>query len=146
MPTDRPSLTVKDVADRFGVGPAAVTRWILAGELTAVNVSRSPRSKKPRWRVTETALEAFETRRTSTPLTPPDQLNTRNPMKDPADTHADYALPPPKTRADLIADGADPALVARLPVRHAGPDGEPYWPADEVLDLLTMLDREGGAA
>ncbi|WP_171473414.1 helix-turn-helix domain-containing protein [Frigoriglobus tundricola] len=67
MPTDRPALTVRDAAERFGVGPATVLAWIRAGELPAVNVSRSPRSKKPRWRVSEAALAAFEARRAGTP-------------------------------------------------------------------------------
>ncbi|QJW98182.1 hypothetical protein [Frigoriglobus tundricola] len=66
-------------------------------------------------------------------------------MHDFADSSTHTNPPPPVTRADLIALGAEGARVHQLPVRHVGPDGEPYWPADEALDLLTLLDRKGGA-
>ena len=59
-------LTVEDVADRYGVSGATVLGWIRAGELRAVNVSRSRHSRKPRWRVSTTALEAFEAGRSAT--------------------------------------------------------------------------------
>ena len=61
------SLPVAEVAERFGVSAETVTGWIRAGELRAVNVSRSRTSKKPRWRVSALAIEAFEASRTATP-------------------------------------------------------------------------------
>ena len=47
---------------KFGGGFLAIGGNELGkgGELKGVNVSRSPRSKKPRWRFTQAALEAFE--------------------------------------------------------------------------------------
>ena len=60
-------LTVAAVAECFGVTQATVLAWIHAGELKAVNVSRSPGAKRPRWRVTQAALAAFETARRTTP-------------------------------------------------------------------------------
>jgi excisionase family DNA binding protein len=67
MPTNRTTFTVSEVAARFGVGAATVGAWIRAGELLAVNVSRSAGSRKPRWRITPGAVEAFEVRRAGTP-------------------------------------------------------------------------------
>ncbi len=57
------TLTVRDVQDRYGVTAATVLTWIRAGELQAVNVSRSAKSKKPRWRITAMAIDAFEATR-----------------------------------------------------------------------------------
>lgn len=74
------TLTPDDVAQRYSVGVRTVAGWIEAGELRAVNVSRSPRSKKPRWRVTAEAIEEFELRRAATPA----QLTTRARRKRPA--------------------------------------------------------------
>jgi hypothetical protein len=39
-------------------------RWIRAGELLAVNVGRTPNGRKPRWRIPQSALDAFEAART----------------------------------------------------------------------------------
>ena len=61
-------LTVEEIAARFAVSKAAVLGWIRAGELKAVNVSRGPHSKRPRWRVSAAALAAFEEARTPTPV------------------------------------------------------------------------------
>lgn len=62
--------TVADVGKRYGVGTGTVLGWIRAGELAAVNVGRSARSMKPRWRITHAALAAFEAARTATTPTP----------------------------------------------------------------------------
>lgn len=67
MPADRTPLTPKQVAGALGVTPATVLAWIRGGELRAVNVSRSVRSKKPRWRIPAAALEAFEVSRSAAP-------------------------------------------------------------------------------
>jgi len=64
------TLSVRDVCERYGVGEHTVLGWIRSGELRAVNVGRRVGGKKPRWRITQEALEAFETARTHTPPLP----------------------------------------------------------------------------
>jgi excisionase family DNA binding protein len=61
------SLTVKQLSERFSVSQHTVLGWIAAGELRAVNVGTRPGTKRPRWRITEQAVEAFETLRSPTP-------------------------------------------------------------------------------
>ncbi|MCE9562877.1 MAG: helix-turn-helix domain-containing protein [Planctomycetes bacterium] len=58
--------TVEDLRQRFGVTEATILTWIHAGELKAINVGRHPGLKRPRWRVTQAALDAFEEARTPT--------------------------------------------------------------------------------
>ena len=62
--------SVQDVCKRYCVGVHTVLRWIANGELRAVNVGRNLSAKKPRWRVTQEALEAFELLRTPLPPAP----------------------------------------------------------------------------
>jgi excisionase family DNA binding protein len=57
--------TVEDLCQRYSVSPHTILRWIHSGELAAVNVGRQPGARKPRWRVTEASLGAFEARRAS---------------------------------------------------------------------------------
>jgi hypothetical protein len=64
------TFSVGDVAGRYGVTIPTVLAWIHAGELRALNVSRSARSRKPRWRITSVALEAFEQLRSITTVPP----------------------------------------------------------------------------
>jgi predicted site-specific integrase-resolvase len=64
------TLTLKQVAERFGVGLRTATAWARSGELRVVDVSRTLGSQKKRLRVTQEALEAFEALRTSTPTAP----------------------------------------------------------------------------
>jgi excisionase family DNA binding protein len=64
------TLTVRDLSDRYAVTEHTVLAWIRSGELRAVNVGRRIGTKKPRWRVTQEALDAFELARTPTPLPP----------------------------------------------------------------------------
>ncbi|MSQ94327.1 MAG: DNA-binding protein [Gemmataceae bacterium] len=64
------TLSVRDLCDRYGVGEHTVLSWIRSGELRAVNVGRRPGAKKPRWRITQEALDAFELSRTPTPPQP----------------------------------------------------------------------------
>ena len=59
--------TVQDIQKRYGVTVHTVLGWLASGELKAINVGRSPDKKKPRWRITESALAAFELSRTPTP-------------------------------------------------------------------------------
>jgi hypothetical protein len=61
---------VRDIAERYGVTIPTVLAWINSGELRAVNVSRRAQSKKPRWRITSAALEAFERLRSITAAPP----------------------------------------------------------------------------
>ena len=62
--------TVRDLTNRFGVHEATVLGWIHNGELKAMNVGRTPGRKKPRWRISEAALAAFEALRTPTQPAP----------------------------------------------------------------------------
>jgi hypothetical protein len=55
--------TIRDVMTRYCVTEATVLGWIHAGELPAINVGRKPGAKKPRWRITQAALDAFEAKR-----------------------------------------------------------------------------------
>jgi transposase len=59
-----------EVSKDYGVSIETVRRWIDNGELKAVNVSRAANSRKPRWRITQAALDAFEAARTSGPSAP----------------------------------------------------------------------------
>lgn len=61
--------TVRDIEKLLGVDEHAVLGWIKSGELKAINVGRSPNKKKPRWRISQAALEEFERLRSATPLT-----------------------------------------------------------------------------
>jgi hypothetical protein len=61
------SHSIHDIALRCGVSDRTVRAWIRAGELKAINVSRAANSRKPRWRITQAALDAFEAARTSSP-------------------------------------------------------------------------------
>ncbi|HYT94866.1 MAG TPA: helix-turn-helix domain-containing protein [Gemmataceae bacterium] len=64
------TLSVHDLTERYGVSEHTVLGWIRSGELQAVNVSRRLGSRKPRWRITQEALGAFEQLRTATPPLP----------------------------------------------------------------------------
>jgi excisionase family DNA binding protein len=61
------AMTVRDVCERFAVSPHTVLAWIRSGDLAAVDVSPRPGGKRPRWRISPRALEAFELRRTGRP-------------------------------------------------------------------------------
>jgi transposase len=74
------TFSVHEVAERYDVSEHAVLGWVARGELRAINVARSPEAKKPRWRITQQALEAFEQARTRSP--PPPRARRR---KQPAD-------------------------------------------------------------
>jgi hypothetical protein len=74
------TFTVRDISGRYAVSVHTVLAWIANGQLRAVNVSRRLGAKKPRWRVTQQALEQFEFTRTATP--PPPRARRK---KQPAD-------------------------------------------------------------
>ncbi len=62
-------LTPPQVAERLGVSPEKIIRWVRRGELRAVNVSETAGMGKPRFRIDPTDLAVFEQRRSvaSTP-------------------------------------------------------------------------------
>lgn len=64
-----PFLTPEQVAERYGVGVGRVIGWIRRGELTGLNLSGSPRSKRPQYRISAEALDKFEAGRIAGPRT-----------------------------------------------------------------------------
>ena len=50
-------LTLNDASDRLGISPDAVLTHVRAGRLRGINVGNG--SRRPRWRITEDALEQF---------------------------------------------------------------------------------------
>jgi excisionase family DNA binding protein len=74
------TLSVKDLCERYSVSEQTVLGWIHSGELRAINVGRRPGAKKPRWRISESALAAFEQARTPTP--PPTRVRRRKQPDD----------------------------------------------------------------
>jgi excisionase family DNA binding protein len=64
------TFSIRDIAERFGVGKKTVLGWIKSGELVAIHIGRSPDSLKPRWRITEHSLAAFEANRMNRPPAP----------------------------------------------------------------------------
>jgi Helix-turn-helix domain len=65
------TFTVRDLCERYSVNQHNVLGWIRSGELRAINVGRRIAGKRPRWRVTQEALNSFELLRASTPPPPP---------------------------------------------------------------------------
>lgn len=62
-------LSPREVAALFGISPDKVLAWIHSGELQAVNVATRP-GGRPRWRIDQADLMAFEQRRAATPPAP----------------------------------------------------------------------------
>jgi len=60
---------IREIRERYGVGEHTVLGWIRRGELRAIDVSRN-QSGRPKWRITQEALDAFELARTPTPPVP----------------------------------------------------------------------------
>jgi excisionase family DNA binding protein len=58
-------LTPPQIAKRYGCDVHRVLRWIRNGELAAVNVGDG--AMRPRFRISQEALEAFERRRSAGP-------------------------------------------------------------------------------
>lgn len=54
------TFSVKQIAERYLVSVRTVLEWIRKGELRAVNCSRNILSKKPRYRISDSALQEFE--------------------------------------------------------------------------------------
>ena len=74
-------LTVADVAKRYRVSPDKVRRWIVRGELAAINTA-AVLCGKPRWVITADALVAFERRRASAPPPKPPRRRRRRDVID----------------------------------------------------------------
>jgi len=71
----------RDIAKRFGVGLPKVLGWIQRGELGAVNIA-STTEGRPRWRIRDCDLLAFEMRRLSRPPEPSFTRIRRTPAGD----------------------------------------------------------------
>lgn len=63
------TFSVKDLCERFAVGEHTILGWIKRGELKAIDVSRK-QGGRPKWRIKEEALVAFEQQRTPMPMLP----------------------------------------------------------------------------
>ena len=72
------TLSVRDLCERYAVTEHTVLGWIRTGELRAVNVGRNS-ARKPRWRITQESMAAFEQLRTPTPPLPRTQRRKRAP-------------------------------------------------------------------
>jgi hypothetical protein len=77
--TETTMLTVKDLVGHFNVSPHTVLGWIASGQLPAVNVGVSPGKRKPRWRVTSTAVAEFEATRMTMKAPPRAKRKTKDP-------------------------------------------------------------------
>lgn len=62
--------TPTEVAKLYRVSINTVTGWIHRGDLAAVNVGTRPNAGKPRWRISDAALAAFEQSRQMTRSAP----------------------------------------------------------------------------
>jgi excisionase family DNA binding protein len=81
-PSGQKLLTTRQVADRCGVDVGKIGRWIRSGQLSAVDVAEN-QGGRPRWRISQEAIEAFLARRQSPPaVTPPKRRATRAAYKD----------------------------------------------------------------
>lgn len=57
--------SVNQVAEKYSVSSDTVLSWLASGQLKGLNVGRCPGAKRPRWRITQAALDAFEAVRAS---------------------------------------------------------------------------------
>jgi Helix-turn-helix domain len=68
------AFSVAQVAAKYGVDAHAVLAWIRGGELSAIDVAHR-RGRRPRWRISQDAIDAFESARSSRPQ----QVTARRP-------------------------------------------------------------------
>lgn len=73
------SVTPAEYAKARGISGDKVLGWIASGELVAVNVAQSANGRRPRWRISLDAIEAFERSR-STVAKPPAKPKRRCPQ------------------------------------------------------------------
>lgn len=71
-------LTPPAYAKRVGVKPEKVLSWIRSGELRAIDVSHNPGIGKPRFRIAEVDIIAFEERRTFQPPAKPQRRRRKS--------------------------------------------------------------------
>ena len=71
--------SITNLAERYGVTEHTVLAWIKSGEMKAINVGRSPKAKKPRWRVSKEALDAFEELRSPIVAQPKTRRRSKKP-------------------------------------------------------------------
>ncbi|NQT37574.1 MAG: helix-turn-helix domain-containing protein [Planctomycetes bacterium] len=69
--------TPREIAESRGVSIDTVRSWIASGQLRATNLARAASSKKPRWRVSESDLAAFEAARSNSPQPKPQRRRRR---------------------------------------------------------------------
>jgi transposase len=72
------------LAKRFAVKADKILAWIRSGELPAVDLSMTPGTGKPRWKIAETDVEAFLARRAATPPAPTPRPRRRRRTATPA--------------------------------------------------------------
>ena len=70
MPVASTYLTPPELAARYRCKPAKIISAIRRGDLAAIDLSE-PGSKRPRYRISPAAIEAFERRRSAAPLPKP---------------------------------------------------------------------------
>lgn len=66
------------VACRYGCKPEKILAFIASGELRAVNLATRP-GGRPRWKISEADLLAFEARRSARPPAPRARRNRKDP-------------------------------------------------------------------
>ncbi|MBN2291804.1 MAG: helix-turn-helix domain-containing protein [Pirellulales bacterium] len=69
----------KELAERYEVATDKVIAWIRSGELSAFDVGSKPGSQRPRYRISENAIESFEIARSIQPPTPRTRRRRRDP-------------------------------------------------------------------
>jgi excisionase family DNA binding protein len=78
------TLTLEQVAERYGISMRNVAKLLRSGELTGVNVGVGKRNK--RWRIRPQDIEAFERRRLSTPAPAAARRRRRTEQESPSYT------------------------------------------------------------
>lgn len=71
-------LTAIEAADLLKVKPDRVRAWIKSGQIRGIDLSSNPGTGKPRFRVSESDLQAFLQTRAVTPDTRPKRRRRRN--------------------------------------------------------------------
>ena len=61
------TFTPPEVAAHLRVKASKIIQWIRSGELSAFDVSNRPGIGRPRYRITEEAVELFQARRSPSP-------------------------------------------------------------------------------
>jgi len=70
MKSEPSAITPAALAQRWGVTVKKVLAFIDAGELIALNLAVNARGEKPRYRIKESDIAAFEEQRRSRPVNP----------------------------------------------------------------------------